>query len=120
MRVAVEQPLQDGWVLIVDDGNERQRVLIRACGKSRVLRGLDKLEHRINFMRNRRRRRPYAPYIATDTLQLIDQRFALGVARMNDEHACTPKLFDETTYTGFHAVAASSVSQCPPMGETER
>src|SRR5580700_3487270 len=91
----------------------------RAGRENRIPRRLDDLEHRIDVMRNRSRRWPDTLHIATDTPQLIDQGLAFGVARMNDENARAAKVFDETADAGLHAIA-SSVSQRPPIGETER
>ena len=58
--------------------------------------------------------------VAADPFELIDQRLALGVARVNDENARPAKFFDQAADAGFHAITASSLSQRPPMGDTDR
>src|SRR6185437_3052041 len=121
VSVAVEQAFQDGGVLVVDNGDEGEGMVVVARGEQCFLRGFDKLEYGIDVVGDRRRRRPDPAHIAADALELVDQRLALAVARVDDEYPRAAKVLDQTADPGFHAVtAAGSLSQRPPIGETDR
>ena len=66
------------------------------------------------------RRRPYAAHVAADALQLIEQRVAFRIARMDDEDARAAQLFDQAADTRLHATDTSSPIQRPPSGDTAR
>ncbi len=120
MGIAVEQPLQNRGILVVDDGDEGRPILGSRSDESGCFGGLHQVKHRVHVVGQFRRRWPHAAHVAADALQLIDQRVTFHVARMNDQDSRTTQFFDEAADARLHETGTSSPIQRAPSGDTAR
>src|SRR5664279_3685039 len=120
VRVAVEQALQHRRIFIIDDRYKRRTVVQRRGGKGGRLRGFHEVKDRIDIPGQFHGGRPHATNVATDALQLIDQRISFGVAWMDHEDSRSPQILHQAANSGLHRKSGSSLIQRAPSGVTAR